>query len=414
MSEPRHLTEHFFRHQYGRLIAVLVRQVGTRHLEVVEDAVQVALMTALETWPSAGVPNNPNAWLFLVARNSLLGELRQRSHREQLLGQNVADLVPIAPDEPRLDGDEHDDLLRLFFVCCDEAIPRESQVVLALKILSGFTVREIAIRLLTSEANVYKRLHRARSRLRERPRHLEKLTPEQYASRVAGVREILYLLFTEGYLSSHDEMAIRRELCDEAIRLTGILANHALGDGAETSALMALMHFHSARLAARRDAAGGLLLLEEQDRDRWDQAEIEVGFQWLAKSAVGGRFSRYHAEAAIAAEHCLATSFKETRWAKVAEYYAMLEHVAPSALHRLNYALAVAEDRGPVDGLAIVEAVQPPTWLEGSYMWMAVLADLHRRCGHAAVANRYTELAVQLAPSAALKLVLQRRLGQPQ
>lgn len=281
---------------------------------------------------------------------------------------------------------------------------------LALKTLCGFDIREIALRLFTSEANVYKRLGRARSRLRKLPLSPGALGGERYAARVPAVHRILYLLFTEGYLSSHAEMAIRRELCGEAMRLAALLAEHPVGRVPETFALLALMHLHFAQIAARQDASGGLLLLEEQDRALWDRREIQVGLEWLAQSAQGDRFSRYHAEAGIAAEHCLAPSFRQTRWDRVAECYTLLERVTPSAIHRLNHAVAVAEWQGPAAGLAVLKGFEPPTWLAGSYLWAAVLADLHGRCGNSLTAKRYRELACQAAPTPAVKELLQRRL----
>ncbi len=406
------MVEHFFRHEYGRLVATLSRRVGVHYIEDVEDAVQSALMTALQRWTVAGLPENPPAWLFRVAYNNLLGELRRRTGRRRILEQNVTDDIGALPNESEkfLAGEVQDDLLRMLFVCCDDAIPEDSQLVLALKTLCGFSIREIALRLFTTEDNVYKRHGRARSRLQEQPFRPGELTDGQLASRRPAVHRILYLLFTEGYLSSHAEMAIRRELCDEAIRLSHMLAEHPVGHVPETFALLALMHLHVARMTARQDSSGGLLLLEEQDRDRWDRERIQVGLEWLAKSAEGDRFSRYHAEAGIAAEHCLAPSFQETRWGKVVECYALLERISPSAIHRLNRAVAMAEWQGPAEGLAVLKGFEPPTWLAGSYIWAAVLADLHRRCGNASAAERYRDIACNSAPTPAVKELLLRRL----
>ena len=406
------LAEHFFRREYGKLVATLSRRAGVQYLEDVEDAVQSALMTALDTWTLAGLPDNPPAWLFRVAYNNLVGELRQRTGRRRILEQNINEDIVTLENGPEifLTGEVRDDLLRMLFVCCDEAIPLESQLVLALKTLCGFDIREIALRLFTSEATIYKRLGRARRRLRELPLHVAELTGEQYSSRLPAVHKILYVLFTEGYLSSHAEMGIRQELCDEAIRLATILAEHPAGKAPETFALLALMHLHAARMIARQDSSGGLLLLEEQDRTLWDQQRIKIGLNWLAKSAQGESFSRYHAEAGIAAEHCLAPSLQETRWDKVVECYSLLERIAPSAIHKLNRAVAVAEWQGPAAGLEVLEGFAPPTWLAGSYIWAAVLADLHRRCGNALTANRYRDVACKLAPSPAVKELLQRRL----
>ena len=408
------MAEHFFRHEYGRLVATLSRRVGLRHLEAVEDAAQSALVAALESWTQGSVPENPSAWLFHVAHNHVVGELRQQTHRDRLVERNGLGATDATEDGPAafLAGDVQDDLLRMLFVCCDASIPVESQLVLALKTLCGFDVREIAERLFITEANVYKRLGRARSRLRELP-FQDALAGEQVSARLNAVRSVLYLLFTEGYLSSHAEAAIRQELCDEAKRLAVVLAEHPLGGTPETFALVALMHLHNARMAARQDASGGLLLLEEQDRSRWDAREIQLGLSWLAKSAQGDAFSRYHAEAGIAAEHCLAPSFKETRWERIVDCYALLERLSPSMLHTLNRAVAVAEWRGPAEGLAVLSGVEPPSWLAGSYLWAAVLADLHRRCGNEQVAQRYRESALQSAPSAAVKEVLKRRLRAP-
>jgi predicted RNA polymerase sigma factor len=217
-------------------------------------------------------------------------------------------------------------------------------------------------------------------------------------------------LFTEGYLSSHAEDAIRRELCDEALRLTEQLAEHQVGSVPETFALLALMHLHRARMPARQDGAGGLLLLEEQDRALWDANEVAAGLAWLARSATGTVFSRYHAEAGIAAEHCLAPTFAETRWERIVECYGLLEQVAPSALHTLNRALALAELRGPDAGLKLLEGLAPPSWLIGSYLWAAVLADLHLRAGNSTEARRYRTAALETAPSAAVREALERRL----
>jgi len=407
-----HLVEHFFRHEYGRLVALLARRVGVQHVEAIEDAVQSALMAALESWTLSAPPDNPSAWLFRVAHNNLIGELRQRTSRLRILKKAAKEDIDTLGNSPELflAGEVHDSLLQMLFVCCDEAFPVESQLVLALKILCGFGVSEIALRLFTSEANIYKRLGRARSQLRELPPRIGELTREQYTARLPAVSKVLYLLFTEGYLSSHAELAIRRELCDDAIRLAVVLAEHPVGQTPETFALLALMHLHAARMTARVDRSGGLLLLEEQDRKLWDQDQIQIGLEWLAKSARGDVFSRYHAEAGIAAEHCLAPSFQETRWDKVVECYAMIEQIAPSAIHKLNRAVAVAEWQEPAAGLAVLEGFEPPTWLANSYLWAAVLADLHRRCGNIEIAKYYRGAALRLSPTPAIKQLLQRRL----
>lgn len=389
-------------------------RVGVEYVEDVEDAVQAALMSAVERWAGAGLPKNPSAWLFRVANNNLLGELRQHSRRRQILRDNTKNNAATDSLNEGFQPDEvQDDLLRMLFVCCDDAIPIESQIVLALKTLCGFDIREIAIRLFTTETNAYKRLGRARTTLRQLRPNIEELTSEQYESRVSAVRKVLYLLFTEGYLSSNAELALRKDLCDEAIRLTEILVAHPIGQSPETYALLALMHLHVARIQSRIDGAGALLLLAEQNRDLWDRHQIHCGLEWLARSAEGDNFSRYHAEAGIAAEHCLAATYADTRWARIVECYSILEQLTDSPLHRLNRAVAVAEWKGAEHGLAVLDGFEPPEWLVGSYLWAAVMADLHLRSGDAAAGKRLRSVALAAAPTPCVKKLLERRLQEP-
>ncbi len=411
-GSPPGLVEHTFRHEYGRLVAILVRRVGLHHLEAVEDAVQGALMAALTAWAANGLPDNPGAWLYRVAHNNLLGVLRNDQGHQHIL-DSAAHADAESGDEPvtpAFAGEVRDELLRMLFVCCDGQVPRESRLVLALKTLCGFSIGEIAFRLFTTEANVYKRLARARERLREAEVDTQTPPLESLRSRLPSVQAVVYLLFNEGYLSTRAEHAIRAELCKEAIRLGTLLATHPVGAEPPTFALLALMHLHAARLASRLDATGGLLLLEEQDRSLWDPEHLQQGAAWLARAAEGDVFTRFHAEAGIAAQHCFAPSFADTRWDEIAELYAMLERIDPSPIHTLNRAVALAEAQGPRTGLAALEGIVPPAWLDGHYLWDAVLADLHHRAGNAATAERHREQALDAAPSTAVRQLLQRRL----
>jgi RNA polymerase sigma-70 factor (ECF subfamily) len=282
---------------------------------------------------------------------------------------------------------------------------------MALKTLCGFSTAEIALRLFISDANVLKRLGRARERLREIAPDLDAVALQALQPRVASVHVVLYLIFNEGYLSAQSDRAIRRELCDEAIRLATVLAEHPVGATPETFALLALMHFHGARLPARLDGMGGLLLLEQQDRSLWDQDQIRTGAEWLQRSASGEAFTRFHAEAAIAAEHVFAPSFAETRWEEIARLYTKLDQVAPSPLNAMNRAVAVAEWQGPEAGLAVLRDVEPPPWLLDFYLWDAVLGDLHRRAGHIEDARRHIARAHAAARTDAERELLARRLA---
>ena len=412
-TSPSGLAEHYFRHEHGRLVAVLVRRVGLRHLETVEDAVQASLLAALTAWVTSGIPHNPGAWLQRVAHNHLMGALRKDHGQKDILDAAADENEDHDEDpiSPTFAGEVRDELLRMLFVCCHETIPQDSRLVLALKTLCGFSTGEIAFRLFTSEANVHKRLARARDRLRDLDVDTQTPPLESLRSRLPSVQTVIYLLFNEGYLSTNAEHAIRAELCDEAIRLGTLLANHPVGAAPPTFALLALMHLQAARLASRQDATGGLLLLEEQDRSRWDAEHLQLGATWLERAGRGDTFTRFHAEAGIAAEHCFAPSFAETRWNEIADLYSMLERIEPSPLHSLNRAVAVAQALGPHAGLAALEGVVPPTWLDGHYLWDAVLADLHRRAGNSTKASEHREQALAAAPSPAVRRLLERRLG---
>jgi RNA polymerase sigma-70 factor (ECF subfamily) len=366
-------------------------------MELCEDAVQTALLQATQSW-SRELPDDPGAWLYRVAHNHVLDGLRRGKRDERYLAEVQVDY---AQEEVK------DDVLRLLFVCADPALPPESQLVLALKTLCGFSTGEIALRLFQSEDAVHKRLQRARARLREHaePRGLD-------GERVHGVLHMLYLLFNEGYSSAQPDRVIRRELCDEALRLALMLGEDPAGALPETDALVALMCLHAARFDARVDGMGGLLLLEEQDRSRWDQELVQRGLVHLARSARGETVSRYHAEAGIAAEHSLARSYADTNWAEVVRSYEVLARIAPSPLNVLNRAIALAEWKGPDAGLAALEAFEAPSWLVDYYLWDATLGELHRRRGDRDRALAHTKRALAAAPTNAEKALLERRMKE--
>jgi RNA polymerase sigma factor (sigma-70 family) len=394
MGAPE-LPEHWFRHELGRLVSVLSRRFGVHRLELCEDAAQTALLRATQGW-SSQLPDDPGAWLYRVAHNHVLDELRRGKRDAAYLAEVQTEYA---------EQEVQDDVLRLLFVCANPAIPPESQLVLALKTLCGFSTGEIALRLFQSEESVHKRLQRARDKLREQA-EVQSVDPE----RVPSVLHMLYLLFNEGYSSAQPDRVIRRELCDEALRLALMLKEEPAGAVPETDALIALMCFHAARFDARVDGMGGLLLLEEQDQGLWDGELIQRGLLHLARSARGQAVSRYHLEAGVAAEYCLAPSYAETNWAEIVRLYEVLERVAPSPLNVLNRAIALAEWKGPDAGLAELKAIDPPSWLLGYYLWDATLGELHRRRGDRDRATAHTKRALAAAPTNPERDLLERRL----
>ena len=390
------LPEHWFRREFGRLVSILSRRFGVQRMELCEDAAQTALLQATRWWPSQP-PDNPGSWLYRVAHNYVLDELRREKRDARYLAE-----VPFEYAQQEV----HDDVLRLLFVCADPAIAPESQLVLALKTLCGFSSEEIALRLFQGEAAIHKRLQRARERLRDRA-ELQSIEAE----RVQSVLHMLYLLFNEGYSSAQPDRVIRRELCDEAFRLASMLNEDPAAALPETEALLALMCFHAARFDARVDGMGGLLLLEEQDRALWDRELIQRALVHLTRSARGETLTRYHAEAGVAAEHCLAPAFAQTNWAEIARLYEVLERIAPSPLNVLNRAIALAEWKGPEAGLAAIEAIEVPSWLLDYYLWDATLGELYRRCGDRERALEHTRRALAAAPTNPEKALLERRIA---
>ncbi len=420
--KPSHLNlnssvEHLFRHEYGKLVALLVRRMGIQNIDVIEDAVQWSMEQALESWSKNNIPDNPPAWLYQVAYRYLLSEISSNQRKKALLVQKFSLQTEQIMDQPEvtLSGEMSDSLLHMLFLTCNDAIPLESQLVFTLKSLCGFSIREVALRLFISEANTYKRFNRARQTLKKQSLELDKLSDADRLNRLPSVHRVLYLIFTEGYLSSHEDIAIRKDLCEEAIRLTLLLVESAIGNLDESNAvnshaLLALMYLHSARLDARQDGFDTLLLLEQQNRNQWDQNKIAQGLVFLEKSTKSKNISRYHIEAGIVAEHCLSKSFEETPWGRVIKSYELLEKIAPSPMHLLNRAIATAEHKTPKAGLDILKSADIPQWFSRSYHWYAVLADLHFRCGEPTLGQGYANQAIDSAPTKNIQNLLSKRL----
>ena len=295
-----------------------------------------------------------------------------------------------APGDLDLSKDEiADDSLRMMFVCCHPQIPREAQVALALRTLCGFSVAEIASAFLTTEAAIAKRLTRAKQRIRSARIAFEIPAGEELTARLNGVLQTLYLLFNEGYKASVGERLIREELCQEAIRLTELLAGHAAGNQPKCQALLALMFLNAARLPARTDAEGNILRLKEQDRSRWDKPMIARGMFHLAQSASGSEISEYHLQAGIAACHCAASNFEDTDWRQILSLYDRLVELDDSPVVALNRAVAVANVHGPAAGIAAVKSIRNCKELQSYYLLYAVLGEFEARLGRPQSAASY-------------------------
>ncbi len=400
--------EHFFRREYGRLVALLTRRLGSARLELVEDAVQSALVRAMQAWPRSGAPNDPAGWLYRVARNAATDSLRRdAAFADKLPALAPPDGVIELPDD-HLIGDEQ---LRMLFTCCHPELPDESRLALALKVVCGFGVAEIARALLTTTASVQKRLTRAKNKLAEVGFNADEVPDAELPARRESVHSVLYLLFNEGYHSSAEADLIRRDLCAEAIRLAEALATHPTLGSPASEALLALMRMHAARFDARQSAAGELLVLAEQDRSKWDREMIRTAFFWLERSARGDELSRYHLEAAILAEHCRAETFAETDWDRIISLYDLLGARESHWLHALNRAVAVAERDGPVAGLVALSAVAPAGDIRYSH-WHAVRGELLLRSGDPSAARAAFAAARDSAATAAERDFLGGRIAR--
>jgi RNA polymerase sigma factor (sigma-70 family) len=414
--EISHLADHLFRHEAGKLVAVLTGIFGIERLQLAEDVVQEAMVRALQTWPYYGVPKNPAAWLTQAAKNLALDTIRREKTFQDKQPQIIALIEQRAGDadgaeSPKLENEIKDDRLRMMFVCCHPLIPAEAQIALALKTLCGFSPPEIAKAFLTTEAAVAKRLTRAKQRIREARIAFEIPAGDELARRLDGVLQSLYLLFNEGYKASSGESLIREDLCQEAIRLTSLLAEHPAGNQPKTHALLALMLLNAARIPARVDTDGNLLRLQEQDRSRWDQPMLARGLYHITQSAAGQEISDYHLQAGIAACHCAAKDYASTNWPQIVELYDRLVEFDDSPVVALNRAVALAEVHGPQAGIEAVNAIQNLQSLESYYLLHAVLGEFEARLNHPRAAAGHFRKALQLVEIKSEQAFLAKRLA---
>jgi RNA polymerase sigma factor (sigma-70 family) len=405
--------EHLFRHEAGKIVATLTGIFGIQHLTLAEDVVQEALARALQTWPFYGVPQNPSAWIMRTARNLALDVVR----REKNFRDKEPEIIRLAEDkssEPYgaifAEHEIADDRLRMIFMCCHPLIPAEAQSALALKTLCGFSVTEIARAFLTTDAAIAKRLTRAKQKITGAKIPFEIPAGAELTRRLDGVLQSLYLLFNEGYKASGGDKLVREDICEEAIRLTGLLAQHPAGNQPKTHALLALMLLNAARIPARMDAEGHLLRLRDQDRTRWDQTLIARGLFHLAQSAAGGEISEYHLQAGISACHCTAKDYESTDWPGILSLYDRLLEFDGSPIVALNRAVALAEVNGPQAGIDAVHAIENRQPLASYYLYHAVLGEFESQLNRLPAAAGHFRKALELAEIKSEQAFLAERL----
>ena len=405
------LVDHLFRRSAGRLVSSLARVFGAHRLDLAEEVVQEAMVEALRRWPFAGIPADPVAWLWRVARNRALDRVRREA---TLRGREDALVAAFARQAPEGGAGQDagpwgDDELAMLFAACHPALPREARVALTLKTVGGLGVREIARAFLAREATVAQRLVRAKRRLAQGGLRLEVPAGEEAEERLDSVLEVLYLLFNEGHLASEGDALLRADLCAEAIRLGELVASRPVGRQPRVHALLALLWLGWARLPARTCPGGEPVPLAEQDRSRWRPAGIARGLAHLERAAAGGVEGRYHLEAAIAAAHVTAASWEATDWGWIVTLYDRLQAVEPSPVVALNRAVAVAEARGPGEALVELRRLAGDPALDRYHLFHAVEADLLARLGRAEEATAALDRALACPCTRPERELLERR-----
>jgi len=395
-----------------RILATLIRLLGD--FDVAEEALQDAFGAALEQWPRDGIPSNPRTWLVSTGRNRAIDRLRRDARFVAQVDEPVASTLSVDVVEPiENESGVEDDRLRLIFTCCHPALAPESQVALTLRTICGLTTEEIARSFLVPVPTMAQRLVRATGKIRA-ARIPYRIPPaSELADRIGAVLAVVYLVFTEGYAATSGDELIRRELCGEAIRL-GRLLVELMPAVSETSGLLALMLLHDSRRDARSTSGGELVLLEEQDRSRWNRDQIEEGVHLVDVSLRSARVGSYAIQAAIAALHAKAATSADTDWRQIAALYTLLLERAPSPVVELNHAVAVAMVDGPESGLLLLDAIGARGELRDYHLLDAARADLLRRLGRNDEATRAYEKALELATLEPERRFLSRRISELQ
>lgn len=414
-TRPGHITQlldHLFRHQSGKMLSVLSRILGLQNIETAQDIVQDSLMQAMHTWSFNGIPENPEAWIYRVAKNKAIDFLRREKKFREIspqYGYLLESEYTLASTVNHLflETEIQDSQLRMMFACCHHAIPPESQIALTLKTLCGLSVHEIAKAFLTNEDTISKRIYRAKEKFRTEKIELEVPHGEEIVEKMDAVLKTLYLLFNEGYSSSHPDMLVRQDLCEEAMRLCYLLTQHKMTAYPRVKALLSLMCFQASRLNTRLDDKGNIILLKYQDRTKWNRSLIQKGYDYLEAAAEPFEISPYNIEAAIASLHAAAPSFQHTDWKSIYHLYEMLFQLQPNPVVAMNKAIASAYAISKQNAL---DELQQTKGLEHHHLYYASIGEMYLETDDKENAKKNFELAMQLTGSQSEKDLLLKKI----
>lgn len=404
--EARAALEAAYRNEKRRVLATLIRLLGS--FDAAEEALQEAFAAAAKRWPGEGVPANPYSWLVSTGRFKTVDRWRRQARLANALPQLA--LLADTASEPAIPEHIRDDELRLIFICCHPDLPADARVALTLREVGGLTTEEIARAYLTRAPTIAQRIVRAKAKLRDEAIPFEIPAPAELPTRIESVLRVIYLIFNEGYAATAGAELTRADLSAESIRLGWLMAG--LMDDPEVKGLLALMLLHEARRESRVDAAGDIVLLEEQDRSRWDRAMIDEARALINQALEAGRLGPYLLQAAIAGEHAAAASTETTDWRQVVSLYDILALVDPSPIVALNRAAAISMRDGPETGLAAIDAAMADGGLDAYHLAQAARADLLRRLGRDVEAKNAYRHALALARQSAERRFLERRLAE--
>jgi RNA polymerase sigma-70 factor (ECF subfamily) len=404
--------EHLFRRQAGRMVSHFTRLLGPAYLNLAEDAVQEAMLRALQTWQFAGMPENAVAWLYRTAHNVAIDAIRRNRLFDEKSEGIVAALYQSAatsPTDPDCDEQLRDDELRMIILCCHPALTRSASVALSLKTVGGFSVREIARAFLADETAIAQRLVRAKRQIRESPLSFEMPRGAELQDRLLSVLDVIYFMFNEGYSAHEGKDLIRTDLCMEALRLGRLVAASSMSTPT-ADALVALIALQAARLRARVDDVGDLVQLESQDRSLWDQKLISMGFYYFDRSMTGNQVSEYHVQAAIAATHARALNGRLADWSSILRLYDQLLAINPSPIVVLNRAVAMSKAEGPAPALAAIEGLDRESKLGGYHLLLAVRGHFLEELGRHPEAAACFRAALECPCSEPEQRFLRRKL----